>query len=49
MKTMAGYDALADAIRAQDADFFAMSQMEEGTEEIFTNLADNKIAKIQNI
>ena len=48
MKTMAGYDALADAIRAQDADFFAMAQMEEGTEEIFTNLADNKIAKIQN-
>jgi len=48
IKTMAGYDALANALREQDADFFAMSQMEEGTEEVFRNLADNNIARLQN-
>ena len=48
MKTMAGYEALANALREQDADFFAMSQMEEGTEEVFRNLADNNIARLQN-
>ena len=48
LKAVSGYEALAGALQEMDADDFARMQMEEGTEAVFRNLADDAIQPIAN-